>query len=158
MRLEGLSLSESFGADEHIAALLELATDPNAEIRGAIADATRQHTTRIRRTVSRKTYTFLDMNQNPRIFEVLTKLTEDESPTVRLKAAYALGDHPGQKTATLLDRLLLDHTEEVRRAADHAKARLAEQAAVASAYEAAVREKELMRRKLAIRERDYDGR
>ena len=141
LRLEGLFLSDSLGTDDHLATLMRLAGDSDIRVREAVADATRQHTERIRKTVMRKTYTFVNPNQNPRSFELLETLAQDDASTVRTKAAYALGGHPGEKTAAILERLLLDTAEEVRRAADHAKGRLVEQAGIASAYETAGREK-----------------
>jgi hypothetical protein len=141
LRLDGLFLSESLGTDEHLATLRRLAEDPDIRAREAVADATRQHTERISKTVLRKRYTFVGPNQNPQVFALLKTLATDDAPTVRTKAAYALGDHPGEQATAILERLLSDPAEEVRRAADHAKGRLAEQAAFASAYEGAVREK-----------------
>jgi HEAT repeat protein len=141
LRLEGLSVSASLGTADYLAALVRLADDPDIRVREAVADGTRGQTERIHKTVMRKTYTFVDPKQNPRVFALLKTLSKDEAPTVRTKAAYALGDHPGTKTATILERLSLDPDEQVRKAADHAKGRLSEQAAIASAYEAAVGEK-----------------
>ncbi len=77
LRLEGLFLSDSLGTDDHLATLMRLAGDSDIRVREAVADATRQHTERIRKTVMRKTYTFVNPNQNPRSFELLETLAQE---------------------------------------------------------------------------------
>jgi hypothetical protein len=114
---------------------------PSGTCRSFYGTETCQHTARMSKTVLQKTYTFLDPSQDQRIFQILEALSKDRLLTLRQKAPYALGDHPGEKTAVILQRLSLDPVDEIRGAADHAKGRLREQAAVASPYGAGVQEK-----------------
>jgi HEAT repeat protein len=137
-RQSGLFLAQGLPREEYFCVLQRLSTDSDSNVRASVADCTRGFTARIRKTVQGKRYTFLGGAQDPRIFEILRALAADESPNVRLKAAYALGDHLYGEARNLLDDLLRDSFEEVRKAAEHAKARLDSQRAVADECETAI--------------------
>ncbi len=122
--------------------LIQLSSNVSPEIRGRAADECRTFTERIRKTVLKKNYTFLSPAQRPDIFEILRKLASDRDSTVRLKAAYALGDHPGESTLRLLDVLGIDSEERVRVAANHARTRLIDDEATRNTYDEAVKEKQ----------------
>jgi len=102
-----------------------------------VADHMRAFARRVRKKVRGKSFTFLDPEQDVEVFKILSTLTTDGCATARQKAAYALGDHPGMRSIAILDRLLLDPVEEVRKAAAHAKNRLAEQHTIRTEYKAA---------------------
>jgi hypothetical protein len=136
-RQSGLFLAQGLPREEYFCVLQGLSTDSDSDVRASAADCTRGFTARIRKTVQGKRYTFLGGTQDPRIFEILRALAADESPKVRLKAAYALGDHLYGEARNLLDDLLRDSSEEVRKAAEHAKARLDSQQALANECETA---------------------
>ena len=138
VRQTGLFLAQGLRREEYFCVLQKLSTDSHANVRGSAADCTRNFTARIRKTVQGKHYTFLDRTQDPRIFEILRVLAVDESPNVRLKAAYALSDHLYKQARNLLADLLRDSSEEVRKAAEHATARLDSQQALADECETAI--------------------
>jgi len=137
-RQSGLFLAQGLPREEYFRVLQELSTDSDSNVRASAADCTRGFTARIRKTVQGKRYTFLGGTQDPRIFDILRALAADESPNVRLKAAYALGDHLYEEAGKLLDDLLRDSSEEVRKAAEHAKARVDSQRALADECEMAI--------------------
>jgi len=137
-RQSALLLAQGLPREQYFCALQKLSTDSHANVRGSAADHTRNFTARIRKTVRGEHYTFVRETQGPRIFEILRALAVDESPNVRLKAAFALGDHPYKEARTLLDDLLRDSSEEVRRAAERATARLDSQKALAGEYRTAI--------------------
>jgi hypothetical protein len=137
-RQSGLFLAQGLPRDEYFCVLQKLSTDSDSNVRASAADCTRNFTARVRKTVQGKRYTFLGGTQDPRIFEILRALAADESPNVRLKAAYALGDHLYKEARNLLDDLLRDSSEEVRKAVEHSKARLDSQQALADECETAI--------------------
>jgi HEAT repeat protein len=137
-RQSGLFLAQGLPREEYFCVLQKLSTDSDSNVRASAADCTRNFTARIRKTVQGKRYTFLGGTQDPRIFEILRALAADKSPNVRLKAAYALGDHLYKEARNLLDDLLRDSSEEVRKAAEHSKARLDSQQALADECETAI--------------------
>ncbi|MFZ0523176.1 MAG: HEAT repeat domain-containing protein [Candidatus Acidiferrales bacterium] len=137
-RQSGLFLAQGLPREEHFCVLQELSTDSDSNVRASAADCTRGFTARIRKTVQGKRYTCLGGTQDPRIFGILRTLAADESPNVRLKAAHALGDHLYEEAGKLLDDLLRDSSEEVRKAAEHAKARIDSQRALADEFETAI--------------------
>jgi hypothetical protein len=131
----GLFLASGLPREQHFCILQKLSTDSHSDLRAAAADATRSFTARTRRTVQGKHYTFVAETQEPRIFDMLRALAVDESSTVRLKVAYALGDHRYAQARSLLDDLLGDSSEEVKKAAEHAKTRVNSQQALADECE-----------------------
>jgi 3-methyladenine DNA glycosylase AlkC len=137
-RQSGLFLAQGLPREEYFCVLQKLSTDSDSNVRASAADCTRGFTARIRKTVQGKSYTLLDGTQDPRIFEILRALAADESPNVRLKAAYALGDHLCEEARNLLDDLLRDSSEEVRKAAENAKGRRDRQRALADKCENAI--------------------
>jgi hypothetical protein len=130
-------VAEYLGDNLEFQTLEKLVQDTDGGIRGAVADRMRAFARRVRKQVGGKSFTFLDPRQDERVFNILDILTADGCATARQKAAYALGDHPGIRSVAILDRLLLDPVEEVRKAAAHAKNRLAEQEAIRTKYKAA---------------------
>lgn len=137
-RQSGLLLAQGLPQEEYFCVLQKSSTDSDSNVRASAADCTRNFTARIRRTVQGKHYTYLAGTQDNRIFEILRALAVDESPSVRLKAAYALSDHPYKEARNLLDDLLQDSSEEVRKAAERAAARLDSQQALADECETRV--------------------
>lgn len=137
-RQSGLFLAQGLPREEYFCVLQKLSTDSDTNVRASAADCTRNFTARIRKTVQGKRYTFLGGTQDPRIFEILRALAADESPNVRLKAAYALGDHLYKEARNLVDDLLRDSSEDVRKAAEHANARLDSQQTLADECETAI--------------------
>jgi HEAT repeat protein len=131
LRQSGLFLAQGLPQEQYFYILQKLSTDSHSDVRASAADGTRNFTARIRRTVQGKHYTFVAETQEPRILDILRALAFDESPNVRLKAAFALGDHRYEQARSLLDDLLRDSTEEVRKAAEHAKIRVNNQQALA---------------------------
>jgi HEAT repeat protein len=71
-----------------------------------------------------KSFTLLDHEQDPRVFAILVRLAADDDEETRVKAAYALGDHPGPASRQVLATLEQDAAEWVRKAATHAIGRL----------------------------------
>jgi hypothetical protein len=136
LRWVAISVAEYLGDNVEFQTLQKLAEDPDGGVRGAVADRMRAFGRRVRKKVRGKSFTFLDPEQDEEVFKILKILTADGCATVRQKAAYALGDHPGMRSVATLDRLLLDPVEEVRKAAAHAKNRLAEQEAIRTEYQA----------------------
>jgi hypothetical protein len=153
-RQSGLFLAQGLPREEYFCVLQKLSTDSDSNLRASAADCTRGFTTRIRKTVQGKRYTFLGGTQDPRIFEILRALAADESPNVRLKAAYALGDHLYEEARNLLGDLLRDSSEEVRKAAEHAQARIDSQRVLADECETAMNQS---RTQDAVTPRANDG-
>jgi hypothetical protein len=137
LRWVAISVAEYLGDDVEFQTLQKLVQDPDGGIRGAVADHMRGFARRVRKKVRGKSFTFIDPEQDEEVFKILNTLIADASATARQKAAYALGDHPGMRSIAILDRLLHDPAEEVRKAAAHAKNRLAEQEAIRTEYKAA---------------------
>jgi hypothetical protein len=138
LRSVAISVAEYLGDNNvRFQTLQKLVQDPDGGIRGAVADHMRAFARRVRKKVRGKSFTFLDPEQDVEVFKILSTLTTDGCATARQKAAYALGDHPGMRSIAILDRLLLDPVEEVRKAAAHAKNRLAEQHTIRTEYKAA---------------------
>lgn len=155
-RQTGLFLAQGLPREEYFCVLQKLFADSDSNVRASAADCSRGFTARIRKTVQGKRYRFLGGTQDPRIFEILRALAADESPKVRLKAAYALGDHAYEEARILLDVLLRDSSEEVRKAAEHAKARLDSQRALADECETAINQNQ-SRTQDVVRPRANDG-
>jgi hypothetical protein len=130
LRWVAISVAEYLGDNVEFQTLQKLVEDPDGGNRGAVADRMRAFARRVRKKVRGKCFTFLDPELDEEIFKILNTLTADGCATTRQKAAYALGDHPGMRSVAILDRLLLDPVEEVRKAAAHARNRLAEQEAI----------------------------
>jgi predicted secreted protein len=140
LTLEGkLWMSLESGQDpEPLKSYASLCTSTSVGMRSGVADAMRRFTRRVRRTVSGKAFSMLAPDQDPEVFRILERLSTDSAVEPRMKAAYALGDHPGSASRAMLERLCCDQDTRVRAAAAHAISRLDEFAQIETEYRRAL--------------------